>query len=149
MVYRCEALKLWPASLTAGVELVESPQAIDDVEWVSCEPASANTALRFAVAPSAMAAGTVTEVIVGGLLEIVTLAVVVTAGWNPSVTESVAVTSASSLQVIVGVNVVDPVEVQTVPGLAPHANDHDLVTGSLSGSVALPLSATGEPSLPA
>ena len=104
---------MWPGSFTVGVELVVSPHAIvvPATLCVSCDPASANTALRFAVAPSATGpAGTVTEVIVGGRLEIVTLAIEITAGWNPSVTESVAVTSASSLHVIVGVNVVVPVE---------------------------------------
>src|SRR6476620_4239255 len=121
-----------------------------DAVWLSFDPASPKIALRFTVEPRATGlVGTDTELIVGFLLLMVTLATEVTAGWYPSVTDKVAVTIASSLQLIVGVRVVVPVVVHTVPGPADLTNVHDFVTGSPSGSVTVPRSETVEPSFPA
>ena len=118
--------------------------------WVSFEPASVKAPVRLTEEPSATGtAGTVTEVITGAALPMLTVAVDVTGGWSPSLAVRTAVTTASSLHFTVGVKVVVPVVVQDVPGAPAQVNDHDLVTGSLSGSEALPESATADPSVPA
>ena len=87
-----------------------------------------------------------TPLTVGASFAIVTVAVLVVGGLIPSSALSVAVTTASSLHVSVGVSVVSPVGVHTVPGSAPDtAKDQSTETGSLSGSDAVRASGTGGP----
>ena len=105
--------------------------------WVSRGLASANVALiAIGVVIGICPVGAVTAT-VGATLLNVNVADDVAGVWNPSVTDNVAVTIASSLHVTVGCNVLVAAGVHVVPGLAAVTpNDHDVCTGSPSGSIA-------------
>ena len=114
---------------------------------MSLAPASVKAAVTVTVPPSASVVGDkTTGPSTGDTLFTRIEASLVTAALNGSETVSVASTSASSLHAIVGVSVDVSLETHVVPGLPATAKDHEMVSGSPSGSEAVPASVSEEPS---